>query len=137
MIVFFDSSAWAKRYIEEKGSSEVEKIGFDADTVILSILCIPEIISAFSRIRREKKISEDEFLQFKNTFLQEIKDIRLINITPDIIAYSLDLLQRFTLRTLDALHIACALADEIDLFVTSDRRQMDAAQTVGLPVRYL
>ncbi len=31
MNIFFDSSAWAKRYLEEPGSSQAEEIGLKAD----------------------------------------------------------------------------------------------------------
>ena len=137
MNIFFDSSAWAKRYLEEPGSSQAEEIGLKADAITLSILCVPELISAFTRLRREKKISADQFVQLKNIFFAEIKDIKLINITPAIITQSVDLLQQYTLRTLDALHIACAQAAEVDLFVTADRRQMDASEASGLAARYI
>ena len=137
MNVFFDSSAWAKRYIEESGSGQVEEISLKADAVTLCILCVPEIISAFSRLRRENKLSEDQFIQLKNVFLTEIRDIEMINITSGVIAQSVDLLQNYPSRTLDALHIACARTGEIDLFVTSDRRQMDAAEASGLTACYI
>ncbi len=41
-----------------------------------------------------------------------------------------------SLRTLDAIHLATALAliDELDAFVTYDDRLADAARSVGLPV---
>lgn len=37
-------------------------------------------------------------------------------------------------RTLDALHVACALLLEADEFVTTDRRQADLASRAGLSV---
>jgi predicted nucleic acid-binding protein len=41
-------------------------------------------------------------------------------------------MERSRLRAMDALHIASALAAKVDLFVTADRRQAAAAQTLGL-----
>ncbi len=38
---------------------------------------------------------------------------------------------------MDALHVACALAWKADLFITSDRRQLDAAINSGLQSKYL
>ena len=137
MKVFLDSSAWAKRYIEEPGSAQVEDICLKAEDVNLSILCLPEIISAFCRLRREKRISESQFRLLKRTFFAEIQDIRFINITPKIITQSLMLLEKYPLRTLDALQIACAKAAHIDLFVTADRQQGRAAEKSGLKTQYL
>ena len=38
---------------------------------------------------------------------------------------------------MDALHVACALEWKADLFVTSDRKQADAAVNAGLRAEYL
>ena len=38
-------------------------------------------------------------------------------------------------RTLDALHIACALAWGAELFASADRRQIAAAKAAGLKTR--
>ena len=137
MKIFFDTSAWVKRYVEESGSDEVELICQQADDVILSILCVPETISTFSRLLREKKLTKSMFSELKHIFAEEIEDVKFINITPDVINKSAELLQNYFLRTLDALHIACALNTQIDLFVTSDLRQKDATQQLGLKVHYV
>ena len=42
MNVFFDSSAWAERYIEESGSGRREEAGLSAVNISLSILSVPE-----------------------------------------------------------------------------------------------
>lgn len=46
-------------------------------------------------------------------------------------------LEQYPLRTLDALHIGTALAYQPDLFVSADRRQVEAAKREGLAVAYL
>jgi predicted nucleic acid-binding protein len=132
MNVFFDSSAWAKRYLDEDGSEKVEKLCSRAAKVTLSILCVPELISAFSRLRREEKIDEEQFELLKNRLLREIRDVHLINLTPEVIFHAVELLQEYELRTLDALHIACAVTADISLFVTADKRQMAAAEGLNL-----
>ena len=63
---------------------------------------------------------------------QDVRDAVIINLTPDIIRSSIEVLEAVPVRTMDALHIACALAWEADLFSTSDRRQHTAAKTMGL-----
>ena len=134
MNIFFDSSAWAKRYIEEEGSRTVEELCFEAEQITLSILCIPEVVSAFSRLMREEKISKKQFKQLKGHLFREIKDLQLVQITEDVIQNAVTLLQTYPLRTLDALHIACALSVKIDLFVTADRKQMEAARALNLAI---
>jgi predicted nucleic acid-binding protein len=58
----------------------------------------------------------------------------ICNITPHVIKKSIELLEKDTLRTMDALHIGCALEWEAELFVSSDKRQILAAKKAGLKV---
>jgi predicted nucleic acid-binding protein len=37
-------------------------------------------------------------------------------------------------RAMDALHVACALAVEPDIFVSADHRQLSAARKAGLRI---
>jgi hypothetical protein len=59
--VFLDSSALAKRYIEEKGSDQVQAILSSASALAVSVICVPEIVSALCRRRRERKLSTEEY----------------------------------------------------------------------------
>ena len=134
MKTFFDSSAFAKRYIEEPGSDRVEELCYHSGSLALSAICLPEIISALNRRLRENNITENDYLIAKNQLLDEISDVSIINITPTVIHKSIELLEENILRTLDALHIACAIEWQPDLFVSSDRRQTEAAKKAGLAI---
>jgi len=135
MRVFFDSSAFAKRYIFEPGSEIVDELCQATTFLSLSSISIPEVISALNRLLREKSISKKEYLQAKNSFLVDIEDVVIINITPEIISHTILLLEKNVLRTLDALHISCATAWKPDLFVSSDKRQINAAKKTGLKIK--
>jgi len=132
MKTFFDSSAFAKRYIKEEGSDEVDRICGDTSSLALSIICIPEIISALNRRVREKNITKKQYSTAKSHFLLEINDSVIINLTPTIVSKSTVLLEKYVLRGMDALHVACAIEWESDLFVSSDTRQIEAAKLSGL-----
>ncbi|MBP1602748.1 MAG: hypothetical protein H6Q06_2899, partial [Acidobacteria bacterium] len=54
MNVFMDSSALAKRYIEEPGSEVVEEILSSAASLGVSVICLSEVISALCRRRRDR-----------------------------------------------------------------------------------
>ena len=79
--VFLDSSALAKRYIEEKGSDRVEAILSSASVLAISVICVPEIVSALCRRRRERKLSTEEYRNAKASVLSDINDATLIGIT--------------------------------------------------------
>ena len=56
MRVFFDASAFAKRYVEEQGSEQVLQWCDRSTELALSVVVVPELISAFCRLRREGKL---------------------------------------------------------------------------------
>lgn len=132
MKLFLDSSAFAKRFIEESGSRQVENLCTQADALGLCVLCVPEIISALNRRRREKAITRQEYSRAKQRLAQDVRDADIINLTPEVVQASIGLLESQSLRTLDALHVACAMAWEADLFASADHRQITAAKNVGL-----
>jgi predicted nucleic acid-binding protein len=137
MRIFFDSSAYAKRFVEEKGSDVVEEICRNATSLALSIICVPEIISALNRRLREKNIESSDYHLAKTRLMEDIGDITIVNITAGVIIKSIDLLENNALKAMDAMHIACALEWNPDLFVSCDSRQAEAAQRAGLQMRFI
>ena len=132
--VFFDSSALAKRYVEEKGSERVQAILSSASTLAVSVICIPEIVSALCRRRSERKLSTEEYQNAKASLLSDIDDATIIGITQEVVAQAVALLEQFSLRSADALHVACASEWSTDLFVSADNRQCAAARAHGLRI---
>ncbi len=137
MKLYLDSSAFAKRFVEEAGSQNVERLCSQATELGLSVLCVPEIISALNRRLREKALTRQDYLHAKQRLAQEVRDAAIINLTPDVIQSCIGILETSSLRTMDALHVACAMAWEVDLFVSSDRRQVAAAKAAGLRTRQI
>jgi predicted nucleic acid-binding protein len=133
--VFFDSSALAKRYLEEKGSDQVQAILSSASALAVSVICVPEIVSALCRRRRERKVSTDEYQMAKASLISDINDATVIGITEEVVARAVALLEQFPLRSADALHVACAAEWSTELFVSADDRQCRAAKAHGLKVK--
>jgi predicted nucleic acid-binding protein len=130
--VVFDSSAFAKRYIAEPGSEQVDAILQNATQLGLSALCVPEIVSALNRRVREGVLPQAGYEQARAQLAADVGDASLLQLTPDVVATTVSLLGQNTLRALDALHVAGALVWQADLFVTADQRQFTAAQQAGL-----
>ncbi len=66
--------------------------------------------------------------------MKEIHDFEICCVTPEVVALAISCLENYVLRAMDALHLGCALSVEVDLFVSSDRRQIEAAGMEGLKV---
>jgi predicted nucleic acid-binding protein len=135
--IFVDSSALAKRYIEEKGSDRLQAIISSASALGVSVICIPELISALCRRRRERRLSSQQYRDAKAAVLSDIEDASVIGISEEVIARSVELLEHFPLRSADALHLACAAEWSAELFVSADERQARAARAHGLQVEVL
>jgi predicted nucleic acid-binding protein len=134
MLAFFDSSALVKRYVAEEGTEAVISLCDRASEIGLSGIALPEIISAFCRLRREGKISDVQYRQLKSSLLTDIEDAAVCDLTPQVLAHSMASLEANVLRGMDALHIGSALTLKADVFVSADRRQCDAAARAGLNV---
>ena len=128
MRLFLDTSAYAKRFIEEQGSTDLEEIISGVDELGLSVICIPELFSAMSRRLREKSISKSQYSEIKIIFSEEIKDIDIVQLTDSVLQNTIKLLEKHILRTLDAIQIASAVEWKADAFITSDKRQINAAK---------
>lgn len=132
MRIFFDSSAFVKRYIREEGTDEVLALCDQATELCLSGIALVEIISAFCRLQREGWVSSPQYRQLKTLLLADISDAAICDLTPDVLRHAILSLEENVLRGMDALHIGSALALKADLFVTADARQHAAALQAGL-----
>lgn len=135
MRVFFDSSGLAKRYIRERGSDEVEKILSVAGELGLSVIAPAEVISALSRLRRQRAIAQGQYDLAKRALFSDLEDVSVVGVTNSVVAGAIGLLEEYSIRTLDALHVASAAEWKADLFVSSDKRQIAAAVGRGLRAR--
>ena len=134
MRVFFDSSAFVKRYVSEPGTEAVLAWCDRASEIGLSGIALPEIVSAFCRLRREGKIDDTQYRQLKSLLLADIEDAAICDLTPEVLARSIASLETNALRGMDAIHIGSAVSLKADVFISADQRQFDAATRAWLRV---
>jgi predicted nucleic acid-binding protein len=132
MKTFLDSSAFAKRFVDEAGSDSVEETCAQASELGLSVICVPEIISALNRRRRERSLTATQYAEAKQRLIDDVRDADIINLAVSVVASSIGVLEESPVRAMDALHIACALEWGAQLFVSSDKKQLSAARRAGL-----
>lgn len=134
MKLYFDSSALTKRYIREKGSDLVDDLFLEADSVAVSSICLPEIISALSRLRREKKLNTHQYNQCKRAALEDVASFEVCQLSPEVLRTTLTILEHSELRAADALHVASAIEAKASRFVSSDTKQIATAKKFNLTV---
>jgi len=134
MRIFFDSSAMLKRYMPETGTPAVLHWLSQADEVVLSVLTMPEVLSALNRLQREGVLSQDEYASARFRAFTDAVTSTIVDMTHDVLERTVVCLERSPLRASDAIHVASAVEAGIDLFVSADRRQCDAAEAMGVRV---
>ena len=119
MNVFLDTSALVKRYIPERGSDKVYAVMNDADRIAVSVICLPELASSLSRLVREErlKVADRDFI--KQEALADLTDADICQVTPEVVASAIKLIESNALRTLDAIHVASAATLGSELFVSA------------------
>ena len=134
MRVFFDSSAFVKRYVREEGTDVVLSWCDQATELCLSGIALPEIVSAFCRMEREKRVSPLQYRHLKTTLMADISDAAICDLAPEVMRHTIIALENNVLRGMDAIHIGSALALKAEIFVSADARQCAAAEQAGLTV---
>jgi uncharacterized protein len=142
---YFDTSALVKHYHAEAGSAEVDRLWHDpTNTLFISRLSVPELVSAFAGKVRTGQISAADFIALTRRFAADARKksfttIRLL--APHFKEAERQIRQHglsVRLRTLDALQLAVALDLKarglVTDFVCSDRGLLSVAAAEGLSV---
>ena len=132
MKTYLDSSAFAKRFVDESGSDKVENACAQASELGLSVICVPEIVSALNRRRREHTLTPHQYSEAKRRLMDDVGDADIINLTVPVVGSAIAILEASSVRAMNALHIACALEWGADIFISSDKKQVSAARRSGM-----
>jgi predicted nucleic acid-binding protein len=134
MNLFADSSALAKRYIADETSDDFEQLLKRSTGLAVSVLCLPEIISALCLRLRQRHLTKSQYAQAKAAFEADLADTAVIAMTDEVLLGAIRLLETYSLRASDAIQISSAMAWRADAFTSADARQSAAAKAAGLKV---
>ena len=139
MILYFDSSALVKRYVEEQGSSDVLDWMDDSELNGTVLVTRAEVAAAITRAIRRQYVSQEEAQQFLDMFHKEWSGFTRLPVTEPLVARAEALACEHNLRGYDAIHLAAALTwqDLLGLpvtVVTYDKELTEAARALGMEV---
>ena len=139
MILYFDSSALVKRYVEEQGSPDVLDWMDDSELNGTVLVTRAEVAAAITRAVRRQVVSQEDARQFLELFHKEWRNYTRLPITEALVARADALACEHNLRGYDAVHLAAALTwqELLELpvtLVTYDRELAEAARTLGMAV---
>lgn len=138
-LIFADSSALVKRHLAEQGSAWVRTwiAAGQGNTIAIAELAITEVLSALSRRRRQAHLSAHSFARLRDAFLSVVEnEYAIIPMTSALLSVASDLVIRYPLHALDAIHLAAALdarrrIGNIPLLVSADLQLLAAATAEG------
>ena len=109
MIVYLDTSALVKLYVEEDESSSVVSLVESSEVTSTSLIAYAEARAAFARRFREKAFTQREHNRIKEFLDKDWNNYLILNITGDMIRLAGDLAEKHALRGFDSIHLASAL----------------------------
>lgn len=134
---YIDTSVLAAYYCPEKNSNKVEKIMTVAKRLCISHLTEVELASALSRKIRERKLEKVQASQILAIFSSHIQQGIYLWQAIEYQHYQLAKawIEQFSLplRTLDALHLAIAATNQLNL-LTADKQLMQSASLLNIKV---
>jgi predicted nucleic acid-binding protein len=138
-VIYFDTSALAKWYINELHSEEVECYLQEHGSVAVSDLTIVEMRCLLARRRRDNEISAMLETEIFATFQEDIRRRHLIchPFPPELAAGAVNLMSmlgNIPVRSLDAMHLVIAQEIGAEVLVTADRVMADAAKALEFEV---
>lgn len=138
MILYFDASALAKRYVAESGSASLRTL-LQSNRCATSRLSELEVISALARRFREGAFSKTELDRALSALKADLIGLIVVELAVEITVQAGKLLLRHQLRASDAiqlascLHLQQELHEAVCLAAFDDRLNL-AARAEGLKV---
>ena len=124
-VTYLDSSALAKLILRERETGALRRFLLHRNVLASSAVARVEVLRAARRhgslaVRRARNV------------LAGVKPLRI----DDGLIDSASFLDPLSMRTLDAIHLAAAMAigDDLDVVITYDAQMAAAAESLGLPV---
>lgn len=138
-MIYVDTSALVKRYLDEPFSADFEALLLDHGTMAISRLSIVEMRCALARRRRNREIDPVYESRANSELAADIQEgaFWVGGFGDEHLTAAYHLIGRLAhipLRTLDALHLAIAEQVSATGFATADKTQADAAEAIGFTI---
>jgi len=137
MILYLDTSALIKAYIEEKYSEVVLQAIAKTKIVASSMISYVELHAALARLQREKKLTENEISKVKRLFKKDWENYLQVEIVENLLSMAAEFTEVFALCAYDSVQLAAAQfllkhTSQSVLFACFDNKLNQAAHVLGL-----
>ncbi len=135
---YFDSALLAKFYLNEPGRDAVRSVATTAGRVVTSGIAVAEVSAAFHRKFREGAVDRAVFKGLQGQFAHDVEHGLWKFVGPseallhEVQTLFLELDKSVFLRSLDAVHLVTARAEQFDRIYSNDKHLLSACASVGL-----
>ena len=109
MILYLDTSALLKIYLDEPGTALVKSAVAEAETTATSEIAYVELCAALARRHRGGDISQTAYRRTLADIDADAKRVMYLDVSRHVIRAAADAAAAYALRGYDALHLASAL----------------------------
>ncbi|MBM4277034.1 MAG: type II toxin-antitoxin system VapC family toxin [Deltaproteobacteria bacterium] len=136
-MIYFDTSALAKNYVWEDGSSVVARLLLENPDNTTSKLTYAEILSAMARRMRNGDLSKSKMKEVVEKFEDDWKGLLIVDLHDDLLPIAKRVIERHQLRAADSIHLASAVWLKTTLkenvtFISADLNLLKAAKVERL-----
>lgn len=137
MILFCDTSALVKLYIEEEASDVVVSLGHSASSIAVCRIAWAEAMAGFARRSRESPADAEVIEAARVRMRREWARFAVVEITQPLVELAGDYADTFALRGYDSVQLAAArtlqqAANEEVHFACFDVRLQRSAKVLGM-----
>jgi predicted nucleic acid-binding protein len=136
-MIYLDSSALVKRYVQEPGSDAMDRLLADHPYAATSRLAYPEILSALNRKQKAREFSTRILGELIKAFESDWGKLFILEFDDELLPIIKKAIHRHAVRDADAVHLASALwlrsvLKEDVVFACADAKLLDAARAERL-----
>jgi predicted nucleic acid-binding protein len=136
-VIYLDTSALIKRFVNEKGSPLVRSLVQQEPVLATAKIAYAEIFAGLTRKLREGNLAKAQYALACRQFDRDWHAYIRVELGDDLLLLARDLIQRHPLRGFDAVHLASALTLKTALgeditFAAADGRLLKAAKAENL-----
>lgn len=139
MILFCDTSALIKLYIQEAFSAEVQTQAVEAKAIAVSRIAWAEAMAALARRVRESPIDTEAIEAVRSQLRNDWRNFAIVEVTQSLVELAGEYADTFALRGYDSVQLAAArtlqeAASEELCFACFDNRLQKAAKVLGMSI---
>ncbi len=128
MRAFVDTSSLFKKYVEEKGSRELDLLLQEISEIAVSPVTWLEMSAAIAMRLREGSLTAQQAAHLKSEAHNDFQSFHRVIWNEALEKAAMDLVYLHPLSTLDAIQLASGVLSKSELFVTSDRELFKEVQ---------